>query len=467
MITGRLAGPAPLGSRAASLRPSRAIGAGPAISDLCGLGAVAAAALGVAALFAISPLTLESWGVSYTASGGGVLAKFHPATLILLGALALRCLAAPAPTRTALRLVTSDHGVLLLLAAVAVASVFAIGVDKVPVTPLVDTFVLPVITFLLLRDLHPAALRWLAWIVVAIMAANAVIAILELVRGWRLVHFDLPSSISADPTLSNSSFDWRAELAIDWRASALLGHPLVNGLITGAYLLCLVSSEAPWLKPPVRLALLALSGASMFAFGARTALVLTAALGAWLATTKLARAIAGGFRLDRRLFAMSLLVFAAVLMLGFALIATGYVDHTLERFNADAGSATTRLRMFALLEPMSWSDLVLKPDKDLVATLQRIQGLEYGIESSWLGLLLIYGAVVTAVVLAGLAAFAASVLRRCAHGAGCVLLLYFILVSVSASMSGKTTTFAMTVAMLMLFLRKGRSGLAAAHDGVV
>ena len=423
------------------------------IHDVLPVGALLATFAAVIGLFAISPITLEAHGIAYLTSGGGVLAKFHPSTLIAGAALALRCLSARTPLKTAWRLATGDPGVVLLLAAVAVAGLFAIFIDKTPVTPLVDTFVLPVMVFLLLRDLDPVVTRWLAIAVTAVLFANSIIAIAEFLNGWRLIHIDVPADTSADPTRSDLNFSWQAELSQDWRAVALLGHPLVNGLIGGVFLLCLMAPGAAWLPSGIRLCLIALQGVSMFAFGARTALVLTIVFGAWLVCVSIVEGVTRGARLAPRQVAAALLV-AGCFVVGLALVSqSGFLDKTLQRFAEDSGSATTRLTMFSLLDPMSWSDLFLKPDKDLVATWQRMYGLEFGIESSWLGLVLTYGIIVTTIIIAGLMAFAHSLLRWSTRGGGFVLALYFILVSVSATMSGKSTTFAMTIALMMLFLR--------------
>ena len=363
--------------------------------------------------------------------------------------------------RTGWRLLSGDVGIVLLTAAVTVAAVFAVIIDKTPVTPLVDTFILPIIVFVLLRDLDPRLMRWLAILVAAILVANSVIAIAEFLRGWRLIHIDIPDEVTADPTSANAIFSWQAELSQDWRATAILGHPLVNGLIAGTFMICLAASSASWLPLVLRVPMIALQGASMFTFGARSALVLTAGLILWLLVSRLIDATTAGARFQPRQIAFALMA-AGLLVVGLAVLGqTGFLDKTIERFTNDSGSASTRLTMFSLLEPMSWSDLLLKPDKDLVATWQRMYGLEFGIESSWLGLVLTYGAMVSALLVAGLLAFARSVVRRSARGGGLVMVLYFVLVSASATLSGKTTTFAMTVALIMLFLRSVPPGLSA------
>ncbi len=431
------------------------------------LAALAATVAAVIGVFAVSPIALEAAGLPYFEAGGNLLSRIHPATPLALFALVLRCLAARAPARLAARLAFGDPGVVLLMAATTIAAVFAVFVDKTPVTPLVDTFVLPAAFALLLRDLDPAIARRLAVAVAVLLAANAAVAAAEVLTDWRLVPIDVPDTVTGDPTQPGATFSWQAELAEDWRARALLGHPIVNGAITGAFVLCLAAPGAGWLPPLARAGLIALSGASLFTFGARTSLVLTIVLAAALLGWGAASAVARGSRLTPSRFAAGLVCLALAVAAAAMLAHGDFFARTLQRFTADQGSATTRITMFALLEPISLSDLMLRPDKDLVATLQRLYGLEFGIESSWLGLALTYGLPVATMLLVAVLAFFRSIAASSGPGASIVLAFYFILVSVTASVSGKTTTLAMVVALILLFLRSGAPGPTTRRAGVV
>ncbi len=418
--------------------------------------ALFATAACVVALFSISTLLLDKLGVPYTTSGGGLVAKFHPATFAAVAAFGFRCLATTSPVRTGWRLLTRDRRLVVTLAAIVVAGVFATFVSKQPVSPLVDTFVLPLIVFVLLRDLDVVVLRRLALVVLAIMLANAMIAMLEFTHGFHLVALDVPDGVSADPTRTDAVFDWRAEVANDWRATALLGHPLVNGLVVGVLIVCLAAPASAWLPGVVAAPLLLIEAASMFTFGARLSLVLCAASVGWLVLRRFVSA-ARGAGVDRRRLALGLLLaFAAAIALAI-LGQAGFLDRTVERFAHDAGSASARVTMFRLFEPLSWSAIMLGPDPAVVATWQRIDGLEFGIESSWIGLVLSYGGIVTAMVAIGLAAFARSVVDACGRGAVTVVLFFLASISVTASLSGKTTTMAMVVALALLFLRRNGS----------
>ncbi len=443
----------PCGSAASSTlaRPSYA---GPDARDMLAVGALLATFVAVVGLFAVSPIALEAGGIPYIETGGGFFSKFHPATSIIFAAFVMRCLAARRPVHLAWRLLTDDTGVLLMLAAVVVAAIFAALVDKTPITPLVDTFILPVLVFVLLRDLDRSAATWLAALVALVLLANAGLAVVELLKGFHLIHAEAPQDATDDPTKANLMFSWQANLAHDWRAEALLGHPLVNGVVVGGIVICLAAPGAAWVPLVPRVCLLMTQALSLFCFGARTALVVSFLLSAWLIAQQAVAAIGRGARLTPRRVAPAALAVGLLVIVSSILVYSGLLDRTLDRFSNDAGSATTRVTMFQLFAPISLTDLVLHPDKDLVATLQRVYGLEFGIESSWIGLVLTYGLIVAAMIAAGFLAFWRSILRVAGAGGFVVFLFNLIIVSVTASLSGKTTTLAMAVALVVLFLRR-------------
>ena len=404
-------------------------------------------------LFVVSSLTLESLGMGYLSPGGGILAKFHPSTLLAILALGLRCLATRRPVATAWRLTTRDTGCMLMSSAIIVMAIVGTFVTKTPVTPLVDTFVLPLLVFVLLRDLDPVVLRWLAIAIILVMSLNACLALIEVVRGSHFIALGVPEGATADPSRADATFDWRAEAALDWRARALLGHPLVNGMITGAFILCLAAPAAAWIPLGIRVPVALLESVAMFAFGARTALVFTLVFGGFLVFTQLVRAQLGR-PVSRRTMIAALLCVGLATAGALALGQTGFFAQTIARFSDDSGSSATRLTMFSLLSEVPWSGLVFGPDQDVVATAQRLYGLEFGIESAWIGLILTYGLIVTGIAMTGLAAFSISIYKVGGRGTGLILIFFFILVSAAASLAGKITSFALIVTLILVFMRK-------------
>ena len=423
---------------------------------LCADLALAATVCAVVALFAISPVTLEGFGIPYMTAGGGIFSKVHPATPLAGCALAFRCLAARHPLSSAWRLMTADTGALLLLCAFGIMVAYAAVIAHTPFTPLIDTFALPALMFILLRDIDPQILRALGMVVLLIFCANAVMALTETITQRHLITIPVPEGVSSDPTRGDVAFDWRAQLANDWRATALMGHPLTNGLATGALILCLFARGASWLTPLVKAPIVLLQAVGMLAFGARTALVLTIVLSLWLGGGQLLHMLKQGRRLGPQHVAFALVAVAVALLAVGLFAQTSLVEHTLERFQNDQGSATTRITMFHLFDPLSWSDIILGPDPEQVATQQRLEGLEFGIESSWVGLALSYGLAVTTMTLVALAAFTRSLVKATGAGTGVVALFFVIQVSTAASLSTKTTILAMTTALLLILLQKDK-----------
>lgn len=430
-------------------RPARLA---PLAADL----AVLLTAGAVIGLFAISSVTLEYFGFAYITSGGGALTKFHPSTPMAFAALLCRWMATPRPLVTAWNMLTRDAGVVLLLIMVTVLAVYTVVISKTPFTPLIDTFLLPIVCFLLLRGLDPKILRWIAYAVIAVMVANAALGFFEFLTKKHLLIPSFGDDVSSDPTRSDKVFDWRAEISLDWRAVALLGHPLSNAMIVCCFIACLAAPGARWIKPRIRYPLLLLQSVSLFVFGGRSGMVLAFATIGYFGSMATLDGIRRGARISPRGIAFTLLGIMFFMVGAAVVLESGIADRMLERFVSDDGSAKTRVVMLNLFQPLSWTQIFLGPDQDVVATAQRLDGLEFGIESSWIGLALTYGLVLTGFLIAALLAFCRSVVMNAGRGAVIVFVDYLLIVSGMAAISGKSTSLAMVVCLIMLFLRPER-----------
>lgn len=428
----------------------------PVVARLLRLGAYLMTMLSIVVFFAISPLVLSKMGINYETAGGSPLEKMHPGTLLAIMALALRLASSGEPLKLFWHLLTHQMGLFLFTGSYLIATVYTVLFLKVPFTPMVDTFLLPVVFALLLQDLDERAARFLALVLGLVLCANAFIALAEYLLNWRLVTLNLPEGVTGDPSRTDLVFDWRATLDLEWRATALLGHPLQNGLIVGSFILILASPGAGWIPNIVRLPLLLIELASMVTFGSRVSLSLTILFGSLLIVRRFAIFLARRERVSRNV------VIAAVLCLpvftGFCayLAEAGFFDRLIERFGSDAGSAATRVTMFEMFRPISFYDLLFGPDQALTATWRRMEGLEFGIESFWVGMPLIYGLLISAVIFAGLACFCYALIKMGGRGTTSILLTFFLTASTSASLSGKTPALGMETVMILLFLRKDR-----------
>ena len=88
-----------------------------------------------------------------------------------------------------------------------------------------------------------------------------------------------------------------------------------------------------------------------------------------------------------------------------------------------------------------------------MSSLQALEGIELGIESFWVGFILAHGAIMATLFFFGLGAFCWQVVRQTRRETWLVLLFYFLVASTSVSLSVKTCTFAMFVAMALSLMR--------------
>ncbi len=390
----------------------------------------------IASLFAVSDMLLYDWGFHYADTGGNALQKVHPGTW--LAALAL--LVQAANRGNPLRIVDDFLGsraIVIYLFGVAVLLVFTIRIRNAPFTPWIDTFVLPALLYALIQTMSAADKRRGALIIHALMTANALLALYESQTGYRLTTYVAGEFI----------------IEGDWRSTALLGHPLANALATGTYTMAILFGGGrelrAWRRPlAIGLQLLALA-----AFGGRTALVLTLLALALTLVYKLVLFLRGA-RIRLLHLGLLFLVLPLISFVTAAAFSGGLFDRLLERFADDNGSASARVSMLQLFDYIPWDGLVFGPDPTLIGPLQYLLGIEYGIESFWIGFIMLNGLVVSFIFFFGLAAFSwkiAAVTRPATY----ILLVYFYLIaSTSVSMSSKTLSLGLFVAAVLILMRR-------------
>ena len=254
--------------------------------------------------------------------------------------------------------------------------------------------------------------------------------------GWRLTPY----------TIGSTAIDF------DWRSTAILGHPLGNAALTGAYVVALSVGGGQDLPRYVRPAALGLQLLAMIAFGGRTslasAIVMIVIVGLW----HLARILGGQSfdgRMARGVFFLAPLLVAAIAAAGSG----GFFTQFIDRMNDDAGSGNTRLILLTFFQIIPLRDIIFGPDQAYVASLQVLEGTELGIESFFAGFILAYGAIMASIFFVGLFAFCWQMVRLTRPATALMLLFYFIVASTSVSLSVKTITFSILVAMTLSIMR--------------
>ncbi|MDR3374508.1 MAG: VpsF family polysaccharide biosynthesis protein [Ancalomicrobiaceae bacterium] len=415
------------------------------------VGTLAIVLVFVAALtpFLVSSMLLSEFNIPYDTAGGSPLSKIHPATYLTILALAVYLVATGHPMQFARKSAERFPSLIVFVPILALLFTWTVFVQKTPITNRLDTFVPPAIMLALIGDLSEKRHRLLTTLLHIVLTANAVIGIGEVATGLRLTPFAIGGQV----------IDW------DWRATALLGHPLDNALFTGLYLLTLYFGADRAIPNWLRLPMIGLQLVALVSFGGRTALI--AALAIILASLawRFARVLAGA-RFDARI-AAAIVVALPIVIAGFiAAFESGLFDRLMERFTNDDGSAATRVAMLRILASFSLHDLLLGPDQEVLTEQMWLEGSYIAIESFVIGFFVQSGILISLILFAGLAAFSADLWRIGGRYALWQILYFYFVAAGSASLSEKTQMLAQFVILIATI--EARPGLgdapAAASD---
>jgi hypothetical protein len=212
--------------------------------------------LAVIATFMLSGGVLTNLKIHYLTPGGNFLEKLHPTTFATVAATLLLLMRNGDPIGEINRSFSEVRLLLVHLFCWACLLIQMFVLDR-PFTVIIDTFLLPILVFLVIWHLTPEQRRPLVWAVHATLLINIVLGYYEYFSGHRLIPLTLGSVLVIG----------------EWRSAALLGHPLTASGIVAAYVMALVLRPA--VCPPIllRLFLIAFSLGSLMAFGGRTALM--------------------------------------------------------------------------------------------------------------------------------------------------------------------------------------------------
>ena len=385
-------------------------------------------------LFGVSSMTLSALGIAYDQAGGSFLQKFHPSTYMACLALVVRFLARPSPFGWLAMQIERFPGAAYFTATWIVMIVFAGVVQKAPISPIIDSFLSGIAFLVLYADADERTRATLRLALHAFMLVNACIGVFEFVTHMRLTPFVAGGKI----------------ILHDYRSTALLGHPLGNASAAAAYALMLIYGADRAIGLPLRLFLVAAQAAGLVAFGGRTAIVLCAGLGG-LRMVRPGLDVMSGRRVDMRAALVAALSAPVAAVAIFILAQRGTFDGLIERFQDDRGSADARVLIFQLFDYFSLDELLFGPDQARLNTLQNTLGIEYGIESSWFGLLFGYGALMTLFFAAAFAALMWEFWRLSRPGAWAIFTYVLVLLSSAAGVSVKTLVFNQFVVLLLVF----------------
>ncbi len=397
--------------------------------------------LTVLALFLLSGQTLNLIGIPYDATGGSPLAKIHPASYLSVPTLLAWIIADGGLSAFLGRTWRQSPGLLALFLAIGLLAFQVIAVQKTPISQVTDNFVLTSCLFASLIRLGPGEMRLLALIVQAILAVNSFFGYAEVLGGFRLT-----------PLYVNGELlDW------DWRATALLGHPLMNAMTTAVCLVSLALGAGPFRLGP-RIALVLFHFGALFFFGGRTAIVLSAAALVAILSVSGARLLLGR-RFSLETAAVAILAATLLVVGGVLVVDGGLIDKVIGRFIDDDGSAMARVAMLSIFRDMSWPEVLFGPNVAAVKAMLPKIGTPLAIESAYVGFVAYYGGFVTLFFLMGLAAFFVELVRRFGLPVLVPLGIYLLISTAVSSFSTKSLELALLTTLIVTAFASRRQPL--------
>ncbi len=392
-------------------------------------------------LFGVSGGMLWMVGYNYDGISGGAATKIHPGTYLTVLLFGWTVIAAGQPVRRLLHL-ASLRPAATLMVVISGTILAATIVRRGPgMAGLIDTYLACGLAMLLLADADERLLAWLEAVLHAMMTANAVLAILEFV-------------------LKSQLFPYRFEgVAFEWdpRSTALHGHPLANAMVTGCYLLALMSG-APGLASWQRLPLIGLQAVALVVFGGRSAAIAALGLGLFYGALVMLARLKNG-RVHLLGAAAAFLVAAMVPAVIGLLVGLGFFDILITRFFSDGGSAEARREMFELLAMFSFRELLLGPDVELVDSERRILGLEWGIENPVIRMLLYQGLFITVALIGSFLLVMRELSRITGPGLWLPMIIWLVLLNGAESIASKTTLTTKFVLIAVALYRPRAVGL--------
>ncbi|MBN9258068.1 MULTISPECIES: VpsF family polysaccharide biosynthesis protein [unclassified Mesorhizobium] len=395
--------------------------------------------LGVVAMMTLSSFALGFFGIPYDSAGGSIVTKIHPGTYLFSLALALAVIANRNPVVYTLDLFLRCLGsTFLLLACLLMWAFISRFKPDYTVSFLIDSLIAPALIVFLFADAGSRTRLTIARLVHIILVFNCFLSIVEGLSGWRLFPF----------ILNERAQTW------EYRATGLLGHPLIGALITGVYAVILMTvrdvrglSER-WRKPIVLLCLV-----TMPFIGSRTSFTVVYAVGAVIAGRSIWGFLRGQAISVRTQVALLVLVPLALVALA-GLYHAGVFDKFIDRFTQDKSSAQSRVLLFNLFKDSSLADWLFGQSSAALDTNVRLNGLTEGIENSWAGLLLRFGLVMSTVLWFGVIAWFTDLLRAAGRGAVLPIVFVLLIVSTTTGFSGKTTMLTIPAILILALVAK-------------
>lgn len=388
---------------------------------------------GVLLRMLVSAPALHWVGVPYDLPWGPFPTKIHPGSYVLVLAWLCGLAAHGNPLATLLEQARAHRlvmGYLVSMLAVTVWAVLRHGTSGQAF--FVDTMWTPGIAVLAMLLQHRGRQRQLLTILMLALLANAALAVGEAGLRKRMI----PLLAGREDVIEEYWF----------RASALMGHPLANSLVTVS--LMPVVAVMPWALR-WRLAAFGLLTLGLLSFGSRSnlaAVALYAMLAAIPLTLHLLRGRFGYLQISGGLVGLAL----AAAALAAVVMTTGLGERIFRNLTWD-NSASVRLLAFDVLDHVYGADLWFGLPVERIEGIAGRVGIDLryeAIENFWINLLVLLGIVGFSIFLFGLACLVLQLWRGARAPLKVALVMYFIVASGANTLAAKTVSLTLLAVAL-------------------
>jgi hypothetical protein len=394
---------------------------------------VVANCVALACYMTMSPALLTAIGDPYMMTTGSYVFKLHPGTYVLFAASALTLFSRGNPLASAIVFTRARLAPVLHLCCV----LLLFGYSTIRYGPsgsafLIETFFAPALIVLTLTNLTASDLRFVYRVIIGLLVVNSVIAIGETLTKEHLI----PYTIS-DNVVVNETF---------FRATALLGHPLNNAIVTGSLLFTTLDMRSLLSK----VLLVGLFFIALLVFGGRAAFLMAAVL---LSGYLLFKAISGilTFRYTYlEILGGLLFAFFLIALFGALIESSGFGERIFSNLYLD-DSATVRIQSWNAFNYMTPGEIIFGvAPQDIFHVMFRL-GLNYPfetIENPWIFMAMQFGLFGLLVLVAALGSAIWWFYRRTAVGGHLALLVFFVVATTFSSLGSKTCTLTLLFAAL-------------------
>jgi len=388
--------------------------------------------IAVLLVLCLSTNALFMLGSTYQSSGGSPLEKMHPSLYVVVLGLSLVLLASRGGGfRTRLQGMAGPTSLMIFgAAAITVWAILSPNAGGEISAPIV-TFLLPALLLLLLQWSSISTLKFVSSFLHIFFVLNSLAGLFAYLTGFNLLENTAGAMVVRDP-----------------RPTGLLGHPLINAQMTGAWVLYLVLGGIKRGFKGQTLVQASLHSLALVAFGGRSALAFVVVI---LFAYSMYRAYHGVVTgKSKSIFNLMVLGLIALAVVAFS-IQAGITEVLFDRLNDDRGSADTRiaaLQMLGILDLGQWFVGVGPSQRNAMLL---YLNTPVGIESFPIAILVNYG-LPAMLLITGTSFYALFKLAAPLKGVGAWLVIYFFVSSAaSLSLGSKTTSMSIFVLVLVAF----------------